>query len=590
MYYNYYCASLITISLWFCKISNANRNKIVVQESSNNNIVKCAENIFSAYHLRHGLLVTEKGEEINKIWNTTGSITKITFSGTISLFSKLPFTEFFIIFLENLDQFKIWLNQSINYKFWNPRAKFIVIVKQIEMLVQIFEIAWDYYILNINALLLVNNTVDVYTYFPFNNKNCKPNLMPKMVQFAVDKNDNNMYPYKVPHNLQACKINMLAIIIPPYVMNPWKDPTCPGVSGIEVTILHVIAKQLNFTENYLKHDWKNWGFRLPNGTYTGLYTYLLTRKADLFFGLAPSEFNEFFDMSLPSLMEETPWWVPAARPEPAWKNLKRIYQNSLWISILTTLGLTTFLWCLIGKKEYKQRFICFLICWSVLLQTAAKLPKSLAMKILFISWVLFSLVLCISYQSQLISILTNPFYEHQISNVQELLESKLLYGFFPRVIQSFFNDPKDPIQKRIADNFITCPLTEECVNRTAFQRNFAVVKSLRHVRFLTKKYYLDPNGRSLLYDFKKGTLYQSVYVCRKGFPFLRHINRMLLLLQANGLIDKWDNDIRHAGKVRQEKQLYPLSIMHLSGGFACLLIGYILAIFVFVIENLYRRK
>lgn len=588
--YNSYSAVFITVLLlWFCKISNGNRNKIVVQETNNDGLSKCVENVFSVYHLRYVLLISEKGEEINKIWNTSGSITKITFSGT-PLFSKLSVTELIILFLENIEQFENWLTRSENNKFWNPRAKFIISIKQIEMLDRIFEIAWDYYIININVLLSINNTVEVYTYFPYNYKNCNPNLMPKFVLYCDNEIDINMYPDKVPNNLQGCKINVVAILIPPYVINPWGDKSHPSKSGIEVTILHIIAKQFNFTERYLKHGLTNWGFRFANGTYTGLYTYLLTKQADLFFGLAPSQFNEDFDMSLPIVMEETTWWVPSAGLKPAWKNLKRIYQNSVWISILSTLGVTIFLWCLIGKREYKQNAICFLVCWSILLQAATKIPKNLVMKILFIFWVLFSLVLSTSYQSQLINILTNPFYEHQISNVQELLESKILFGFFPRVVQSFFNDPNDPIQKRIVDNFIPCPLSEECVNKTAFQRNFAVVKSSRQVRFLTKKYYLDSNGRSLLYRFKEGVLYQPVYVCRKGFPLLSKINHMSLLLQANGLIEKWDKDIRYVGDVSKAKKLYPLSIMHLSGGFVCLVIGYILAIFVFIIEKLYRKN
>lgn len=62
-------------------------------------------------------------------------------------------------------------------------------------------------------------------------------------------------------------------------------------------------------------------------------------------------------------------------------------------------------------------------CWYVLLQGCIMQPKTTISKIIFLTWIAGSMILFVALQSQLISILTKPLYEEQLSNIKELAES-----------------------------------------------------------------------------------------------------------------------------------------------------------------------
>lgn len=452
----------------------------------------------------------------------------------------------------------------------------------------VFEEAFKYYITNVN--IIKGNKV--YTYFPYNNS-CGSNYDPILI--STCKNAFELYPNKLPKNLNGCKIKMLAQGVEPFVLNVTLKNRSAREGGLEVKIMNTIAEKYNFSENYLEHNESVWGFRLKDGSYTGHYKKLIERKADLFFGIAPPDYHEDFDLTTMHLIEQVTWWVPIANFKPRWRNIIDVYRTSIWILMVIALVLITVIWKFIGihletSVRYKELFLCFMIHWHSLLQGSVLSPKSGMLRFLFILWILFSIVLSCSYQSQLISFLTKPLRERQISNTKELIESKMRLAFSPKAAEIFFNNPDDPVHRYITtSNYLPCPLGEICVNRTAFQRDVATFKSERQISFLMKTYYLDSNGKPLIYGFKDANVMTAKFVLRKGYPLLEIINDMLLRLRENGLIRKWDKDVTNTNNFSDKEQLVALSILHLYGAYACLLVGNCSALIVFICEIIFKK-
>lgn len=164
-------------------------------------------------------------------------------------------------------------------------------------------------------------------------------------------------------------------------------------------------------------------------------------------------------------------------------------------------------------------------------------------------------------------------------------------GFFYSLLQ-LYNNSNIRTYDLIYNKFTPCPLTEECVNRTAFHKDFAVIKNKRQVMYLTKKYYTDSNGQSMLYPFKDIVIpLVPKYHVNKGFPLLHRIDNFLLLFHSNGLISKWERDIAGLSKTAPiTSKKNKLTMGHLQSAFYILILGCLIATLVFIVELIYSKK
>ncbi|GLV61256.1 hypothetical protein CBL_21083, partial [Carabus blaptoides fortunei] len=112
----------------------------------------------------------------------------------------------------------------------------------------------------------------------------------------------------------------------------------------------------------------------------------------------------------------------------------------------------------------------------------------------------------------------------------------------------------------------------------------------RQAIYLMKKYYLHPDGMPMIHGFTEGTLYIPKFLVTAGYPLLEKFDELLLSMQANGLIDKWDKDIASNQAHKDESQLTALSIGHMTLSFVNLLIGFIISLIVFIVEIILKRR
>lgn len=121
------------------------------------------------------------------------------------------------------------------------------------------------------------------------------------------------------------------------------------------------------------------------------------------------------------------------------------------------------------------------------------------------------------------------------------------------------------------------------MNRTAFRRDFAVMKNRRQPYYLMPKYYTSDDGRPMLYGFANGfKVYPNILVL-KGYPLSTLFNNVIMQLHSNGLIGKWDSEFSNK-KYPVANVHRPLTISHLQTGFIYLGVGTMVATLVFGIE------
>lgn len=337
----------------------------------------------------------------------------------------------------------MWLKEIFHHTFWNPTGKFIIFITG--DVKEVFEILWRYFVINVDLFVVSNTTknINIYTFYPYNNlRNCNIDLSPQYLfscsDILQDRKNIILFPNKLPNQLNGCTIKMVVMKIPPYVLNINADRDIAKHAGFEVTLMHSVAKKLNFLETFIKHNFTIWGDRLPNGSYSGMYSLIIEKHADIMFGMTymPDSTQELQPLHF-HIDETLVWWVPTAKPDSIWKNLIVIYSPTMWISIFVIFIINTVIWWIVSttsvvesRENFKTYSACVLFSWNAFLQGTVPHPKSVSVRVVFICWIIFTLLLYTAHQSQLISILTKPRYEHQISTFEDILNAKIKYGFF----------------------------------------------------------------------------------------------------------------------------------------------------------------
>lgn len=203
---------------------------------------------------------------------------------------------------------------------------------------------------------------------------------------------------------------------------------------------------------------------------------------------------------------------------------------------------------------------------------------------LFALWCVVALTITSAYQSKLASFLTKSAYDHQISTIEELAESPIPIGGVPFVREMLKKEDGEHYQM-IVRKWNNCPLTIDCVNRTANNRNFAVVKSLKTVNYLTPKIFTFPDGRPKLYGVRTTIVHFFVWFhTTKGLPYLSRFNHLIRGIQENGLISKWTRDVEQTKKFSPHSEYREVGIQHLKVVFFIYIAGNGLAIIIFLCE------
>lgn len=516
----------------------------------------------------------------------------------------------------------------------NPKGVYLVILLNAikvsrEMIINLLASLWEWKVLDVIVMVEsqyrrsgvrdMETQLDLFTWFPFQSpSNCTRVtdvvLMDQWQNGHFAKNAD-LFPQKITRNLNRCPLkastmNWGSLVTPPFESTgEGNGPKVTYKEGLEVIVYKNILEAFNMTESFKIHKeiyGHVWGDYDPvRNTFTGVIGDAKFGRSNVSFcGLPKNPFYEKHVDSTHSYLESGfHWYVQCARPRPRWQMFVRTFPLSVWVSlILAFVAFAVVMWGLAKFPDerqepthYRSFFGTLQALMAVFLNVSVnRLPSKIFLRLFFCLWIWSSFALTTVFETYFTSYLVDPGHEKQVSDVQELLASKLTLTF-DNGYKDLFGGT-DERAELILSRQVPCPDFQACARRTATRGDAATILDFGKFDEFKHK-FVDENGDSLLCRLPdKISGYRITMFMQKGNPLFRPVDDVILRLVEAGLVDFWWNMVVYRQKFTTEKEsadapikFFVFSLSHLYVAFTFLALGFCLGILVFILEILYKK-
>ncbi|KAI9558989.1 hypothetical protein GHT06_015778 [Daphnia sinensis] len=289
----------------------------------------------------------------------------------------------------------------------------------------------------------------------------------------ISKN-NNLSRGKLPGQrkmLMGRNLTIATLDFPPIVFAKKNVSGKVIASGIEPSLVAILADKLNFKVNYiLPVNDEMWGTLVFNGTgnvtVTGLLGFLHRKEADVSYGdlhmqqrlLPYVDFTRAFRNNYECFL------VPAPRPYAKWTALYHPFSSAIWavtgLVCIFAVGTLRLLakWSSWRANEdgfFSDTMVCFLFILGSML--SAQQPQEVRMPAnrLFLIWWLLAAATVIPtvYRSGLISYITFPYTPAPIDTIQQLVDSPLKKISWGDYFKTSLLNSNDPLHRKLGVQF-----------------------------------------------------------------------------------------------------------------------------------------
>lgn len=507
-------------------------------------------------------------------------------------------TNVYIITTKNFMELCSGLRVLTRNVFWNPRAKFIVQVDNLENeeeIETIFRLFSKYNIYDVILIQLLENDALVYTYYPFNNSNCG-NYVDKII-LGTCRNVESIYefPNNVLRNLNNCRVTVVASDDIPNFISESSNFTVYGkfVPGLEQFVLDTTATHEGFTIQYKVFDPDEvvYGVVLQNRTSTGLLNYLDTDRADLAAGGYSLTKNrvELFDFLSGFNYASYHLFIPTIRSH-AFNRLYKEFTPRIWLLIGSSLILVIVV-CLILKRLLNDRTNSILNLWGYFFGNAnAGMSRNIRFRKIIFFWSWFTFFIINFYNTALYSLITVHVHERQHSisaNNLKTLPYKPCISNNTRMFFKFALNQDLPVGEPIHN----CTFTEGALRYVANTKKYYAIE-MEYSYSLKEYEFLDQEGKPYLEPWSFSSYHIIVMYADRGFRyrqiFQKYANRMF----EGGLIKNHLKTIhmRSYSVIKSHPKAFKgIDVLDLGLHFCVLLSGYILSFFCFILEIWYHN-
>ena len=497
---------------------------------------------------------------------------------------------------------------------WNSRGKFLVVVWHCVAdglqngLKDLLESLWFFKIFNIVILYpSTSRTVEIYARFPYDLAPARCGQFSNVIQLdtwvqiqntGFFLSNTTLYTQTIPRDLLGCILKVSAVKFHPYVIC---NDNGAVEGGIDVQVLRTVSEKLNASVEFrIPPGNERKGQLLPNGTWTGLKGELIYNKADAIIGclLINSDDHLTFDDTVVYFTERFTWIVARAAAYPRWLSTSRVFTPVSWISLFVSVLIFGFVMkCLPTSKhsEPKSKWNiskCILTVWAAFLGAGVpEMPRGNTLRVLFVSWVVFSFAMNTIYQAFFTSFEVDPGLHHQIDTFEELLDTPIVFAFSSPLDLFFTNDMLERLKPRIRCEPTSClEYVATVYNATTFIGRGLLAYHRETLMKTEHRHQVHPFGRD---SFQL----HAVLRLQKGSPFLFLFNDVITRIVEAGLVDYWKEAIieerrMKAGVLALEslKDSYvELNILHLQGAFIFLFIGFAFSFIGFLAELFFGK-
>nr|CAI5821960.1 unnamed protein product [Callosobruchus analis] len=400
-------------------------------------------------------------------------------------------------------------------------------------------------------------------------------------------------------NFHNCTLGVIAKEYQPFVINENE--------GFEIELLGIIGKRLNIHFNITVSNSSEWGKEVTDNDYTGdleaMYEHMYLGIGNIDTGMG---YEDDFVFSTSYHMEARSWVVPKARLVPKWRSFIAMFNLKIWGICLGSIFFYALMFYLTAKLSetvtaYKKLDTALEASFKVILSTSETQPKSDLTRMFFISLAVFGIILYSIYTVYLLKYLKNPIREHQYRRNFEIYDSsgnlRVGVGGIKR-LKSLFNI-SEPQVRKIYDAYQVADSGKHDTvlywfKKVADERNIWTISNKLYSEYLLAhtKAVLNPDGSPKVFIFREKLMTYSVSIlARQGHPLIFMINRIIGQLMQGAIVQHLVDNQTSLIEIRKAKnnkegvaQFSALSIDHLQGAFALLIVGCSIAFVSFIIE------
>jgi hypothetical protein len=251
-------------------------------------------------------------------------------------------------------------------------------------------------------------------------------------------------------------------------------------------------------------------------------------------------------------------------------------------------------------RVYRNFANCVSSVWATSVGVSTPyMPRRTPTRMFLISWIWYSLAINIIFQTFLTSFLIEPGLQHQMNSFEEILASKIKYGY-NEWLDVAVRGSGDAFSKIILQDRMPCNEGNKppCLDWVAYHNNFSVLCSKTLIDYFLAREYVDRNGKPLICQ-AGGVFFPLNYVTymEKWNPLVNRFNDMITRIFESGIHYHWIETSRHMQRVyagvTERKTIigeyFDISLEHAQGIFAILVPGLLLSVVIFFMELTYHK-
>ncbi|XP_065157181.1 uncharacterized protein [Atheta coriaria] len=551
----------------------------------------CLENVLDASNMHFALLGYATAGYLDTYVERLFSITDVRQVITLENNQKLVLDsndriEYAIFVTDRVSLLHGFFEKWHRSSYFNSNCKFFIIYIGVREINDIMAAAWSWYSYYV---VMFDKYLNFYVPKKFSAKNCElttVKMLPRCDKHDIQKMMKLMNQDFM--NYHGCPVDILALKYVPYVI----DTDSKTKPGIEIDVIELVGKHLNFTTRYVNNSYTTWGDIYKNGTMTLMYKDMLDRKAEIMLGMViPTEaITIYFDVSVKFLHNKFRFYVPLAQELPPWRNMCAIFTLDTWlILIFAYIKFTIILYIFQKLQLFKNSreiidnqsvIMNILNSFCLTIHQPIAMPEVTINRILFMSWILVAFIFTSGFENILLSYLVRATTEHQIQTYKDIAESGYTITGNSVAKESFAESYGDPYISYIYQAWDMTALGDatNVMDRVAYDRNVIMMTNHRRISYFMKdeKRFVSKEGIPELYMMPPSFSLSAVMLMQKGHPLKTGID--LLIIRFLGIT--FTNVVQTTYK--------PLGIEHVLGMLYIYIIGITISFLVFVAENVFK--
>ncbi|PSN34810.1 Ionotropic receptor 514 [Blattella germanica] len=309
--------------------------------------------------------------------------------------------------------------------------------------------------------------------------------------------------------------------------------------------------------------------------------------------------NDDCTMIYPYFVEDYFWYVPSPLEIPRWKSLIRAFEPEMWALIslafisgtLTLYYIQKFMYLSHSKNDSISLTNQFLSSMKTYLglSTIVKYKGKTAI-LTFILWLFYCMVINTAYQSALFGLIVNPGRYPAIKTLKELDESGL------EKVKSYQDyNGEDEVQGQHSLYFNDLPVCAYsnyfCFKKLSENREVAVLVNNYIGDKAIKEFSVGGAPKVIAVEERYFTMHWTMEINKLACILHRPVETTLRQLTSAGVLQKWNlqDELRENIKIAARNHTsssFSLSLNHIYGVFYICMLGFMLAVVVFIIEIL----